>query len=140
MLKDIKKYYDLTGKDPSQIGPLKLAYLGDAVFELVIRSILMDERDRSVKKMNKVAQELVNAAAQAKLAGEIVPKLTKEEHAVFNRGRNAKNSSSSKRSDIHDYRIATGLESVFGYWYLTGQMERAVDLLHLAIDHLEMET
>ena len=53
MLESTKKYFDITGKDPDQIGPLKLAYLGDAVYELLIRTILMDERDRSVKKMNK---------------------------------------------------------------------------------------
>ena len=139
MLESTKKYFDITGKDPDQIGPLKLAYLGDAVYELLIRTILMDERDRSVKKMNKSAHKLVNATTQSRIAEVVVPHLTKGESAVYHRGRNAKSASSSKHSDIHDYRIATGLEAVFGYWYLTGRIERATDLLHQAIHQLELE-
>lgn len=140
MLKSIEKHFDLTGKDPDQIGPLKLAYIGDAVYELIIRTILMDERDRSVKKMNKNAQKLVNATTQARIAEVIVPHLSKSENAVYHRGRNAKTSSVSKHSDIHDYRIATGLEAVFGYWYLTGRTERAVDMLKNALIQLEIDT
>lgn len=134
MLESIEKYYDITSKDPAQIGPLKLAYLGDAVFELIIRTVLMDERDRSVKKMNKSAQSIVNATTQAALAKHILKKVSDEEKAVFTRGRNTKTNSVSKHSDIHDYRIATGLESLYGYWYLTGCMDRAVELTKYAMD------
>ena len=140
MLESIEKHFDLTGKDPDQIGPLKLAYLGDAVYELIVRTALMDERDRSVKKMNKSAQKLVNATTQARIAEVMLPHLSKGENAVFHRGRNAKSASSSKHSDIQDYRIATGLEAVFGYWYLTGRTERAVDLLKHALVQLDIQT
>ncbi len=133
MLETIKKYYDITGKDPSSIGPLKLAYLGDCVYELIIRTTLMDTGERSVKKMNKLDHDLVNATAQATIAKRMEPFFTEEERAVFKRGRNAKSNSASKHSDIQAYRIATGLESVFGYWYLSGQMDRAVELLHSVI-------
>ncbi len=139
MLLSIKKDFDITKKSPEQISPLKLAYLGDAVYELVIRTILMDERDCSVKKMNKTAQNLVNATTQAKLAAAIEPHLTETERAVFLRGRNTKTTSVSKHSDIHDYRIATGLEALFGYWYLSDQSDRAVDLLRDAMDKLSGE-
>ncbi|MBO4396325.1 MAG: ribonuclease III [Eubacterium sp.] len=136
MLESIKKNYDIRNTPPEQIGPLKLAYLGDAVYELIIRTILMDERDRSVKKMNKTAQTLVNATTQARLAEIIEPSLTETENSVFLRGRNTKTTSVSKHSDIHDYRIATGLEALFGYWYLSWQTERAVELLKEALDKL----
>ena len=138
MLDIIERYFEITNREPDQIGPLKLAYLGDAVYELIVRSILMDNRDRSVKKMNKAAQDLVNATTQAQIAGVIEPKLDDMEIAVFHRGRNAKNNSMSKHSDIHDYRIATGLESLFGYWYLNDQIERAVTLLQTAVSELNL--
>ena len=138
MLDTVEKYFEITDRAPDQIGPLKLAYLGDAVYELIIRSILMDNQDRSVKKMNKAAQSLVNATTQAQIAGILEPKLTDTEKNIFHRGRNAKNNSMSKHSDIHDYRIATGLESLFGYWYLSGQIERAVTLLQIAASELNL--
>ena len=139
MLNNIKNNFKITEKTPEQIGPLKLAYLGDAVYELIIRTMLMDERERPVKKMNKKAQSLVNATTQAEIAAVIMDDLSEEEKAVFLRGRNAKSSSVSKHSDIHDYRIATGLESLFGYLYLKDDMERAVELVKIAFDRLDLD-
>ena len=139
MLNNIKNNFKITEKTPEQIGPLKLAYLGDAVYEMIIRTMLMDERERPVKKMNKKAQSLVNATTQAEIAAVIMDDLTDEEKAVFLRGRNAKSSSVSKHSDIHDYRIATGLESLFGYLYLKDDMERAVELVKSAFDRLDLD-
>ena len=139
MLNNIKNNFKITAKSPEQIGPLKLAYLGDAVYEMIIRTMLMDERERPVKKMNKKAQSLVNATTQAEIAAVIMDDLTDEEKAVFLRGRNAKSSSVSKHSDIHDYRIATGLESLFGYLYLKDDMERAVELVKSAFDRLDLD-
>ena len=139
MLNNIKKNFRITEKSPDQIGPLKLAYLGDAVYEMIIRTMLMDERERPVKKMNKKAQSLVNATTQAEIAAVITDDLFEEEKAVFLRGRNAKSSSVSKHSDIHDYRIATGLESLFGYLYLKDDMERAVELVKSAFDRLDLD-
>ena len=139
MLNNIKNNFKITEKIPDQIGPLKLAYLGDAVYELIIRTMLMDERERPVKKMNKKAQSLVNATTQAEIAAVITDDLSEEEKAVFLRGRNAKSSSVSKHSDIHDYRIATGLESLFGYLYLKDDMERAVELVKIAFDRLNLD-
>lgn len=136
ILKSIEKYFDVTKTPPDQIGPLKLAYLGDAVYELIIRTILMDPRDRSVKKMNRSAQSLVNAATQAKIARAIESKLNETETAVFHRGRNTKTTSVAKHADVQDYRIATGLESLFGYWYLTGQTDRATELIRNEIEIL----
>ena len=139
MLKEIKKQFDINDKPADKIGPLKLAYLGDAVYEMIIRTVLMDERERPVKKMNKKAQSLVNATTQAEIAAVITDDLSEEEKAVFLRGRNAKSSSVSKHSDIHDYRIATGLESLFGYLYLKDDMERAVELVKIAFDRLDLD-
>lgn len=137
MLNIIKNNFDITGKSPDQIGPLKLAYLGDAVYELIIRTMLMDESDRSVKKMNRLAQNIVNAGTQARIAKLIKPELSEEELAIFRRGRNAKSISVAKHADIRDYRVATGLEALYGYWYLSDKMERAVCLTSAAIDKLK---
>ena len=129
MLQEIKEKFETTKIPPSQIGPLKLAYLGDAVYELIIRTTLLDTQDRSVKKMNKAAQDLVSATAQAKIAKKIEPLLTEEEQSIFHRGRNTKTTSVAKHSDIRDYRMATGLEALFGYWYLSDELDRAISLL-----------
>ena len=139
MLNKIKNSFKITEKPPDQIGPLKLAYLGDSVYEMIIRTTLMDTGERSVKKMNKDAHELVNATAQAEVARILVPLLNDEEKSVFKRGRNAKSNSVSKHSNIQDYRVATGLEAVFGYWYLTDQMERALSLFYFACMELKLE-
>ncbi|MCR4605368.1 MAG: ribonuclease III [Eubacterium sp.] len=133
-LETINKQFDLTQPAANQAGPLKLAYVGDAVYELVIRTIVFDSGETSVKKMNRHAQDLVNATTQAKLAKRILPKLNEEEEGIFKRGRNTKTTSVSKHSDIKDYRVATGFESLFGYWYFSGQLERGIELLKNAID------
>ena len=108
---------------------LSLAFLGDAVYELEIRSRLMENRTFRPSALSRTASRLVCAAAQAELAAAILPQLTEEEEGVFRRGRNAHPKTMAKHQSMSDYRQATGLEALFGYLHLTGQAERIRELI-----------
>lgn len=139
LLKNIHFFFPVEEKDIRTIAPLKLAYLGDAVFEIIIRTLTLDTTGGPVKNLHKKSSSLVNAASQAALAAAILPLMTEEEASVFRHGRNAKTSSVAKHADIHDYRNATGLEALFGYLYLSDRMDRATELLKQAVTKLEIE-
>lgn len=139
LLNNIHFFFPAEEKDIRTIAPLKLAYLGDAVFEIIIRTLTLDTTSGPVKNLHKKSSSLVNAASQAALAAAMLPLMTEEEASVFRHGRNAKTSSVAKHADIHDYRNATGLEALFGYLYLSDRMDRATELLKQAITKLEIE-
>ena len=139
LLEEIHGFFPAEPVDIRTYAPLKLAYLGDAVFEIIIRTLILERIGGPVKNLHRRSSELVNAGAQAKLVAEMLNELTEEEMAAYRHGRNAKTSSVAKHADIHDYRNATGLEALFGYLYLTGQTERAIELLKNAMDKLGME-
>jgi len=116
------------------LGALSLAYIGDCIYDLIIRSVVTTHEGGTNKNLHKSCVKLVNAAAQARLIEAIEADLTEEENAVFHRGRNAKSSSSSKNASIVDYRKATGLEALVGYLYLEKRYERLVELMKLGLD------
>lgn len=122
------------GFDPRAFSPLALAYIGDAVFEVLARLCVMAGGNAPVNKLHKRARDMVNAKAQAELYFRIQAELTEEEAAVFRRGRNAKSFTMPKNADLMDYRHATGLEAVFGYLYLKGEKERAVELFRKGME------
>ena len=134
LLQVIHEAFAIEEQDIRKYSPLKLAYLGDAVFEIMIRTLITEGTGGPVKKLHMRSSSLVNAASQAKLAAAMKAFMTEEELAAFRRGRNAKASSVAKHADIHDYRNATGLEALFGYLYLRGQSARAVWLLRQAME------
>lgn len=138
LLQEIHNNFPTEKKDIRSYSPLKLAYLGDAVFEIIIRTLITEHTEGPVKNLHKQTSTLVNAGAQAKLAAAMQELLTEEEQSAFRHGRNAKASSVAKHADIHDYRNATGLEALFGYLYLTGRSERAVELLKHAFKQLDI--
>lgn len=121
----------LGGKVPDirTFSPLPLAYLGDGVYELVIRSFLLSKGNRPVKSLHKEAEALVKAQAQARMADLLLPQLTEEELGIYQRGRNASPSSVAKNASLNDYHKATGLEALLGYLYMTGQMARILELV-----------
>ena len=139
LLKNIHLFFPSEEKDIRTIAPLKLAYLGDAVFEIMIRTLTLDTTGGPVKNLHKKSSSLVNAASQAALVAAMLPLMTEEEASVFRHGRNAKTSSVAKHADIHDYRNATGLEALFGYLYLSDRMDRATELLKQSVTKLEIE-
>ena len=118
---------------PEQYSPLTLAYLGDAVFELGVRSCLVQLGNRPAKEWRRLSKQLVSAAAQSAMAETLLPYLSEEEADIFRRGRNANPKNTAKHASVSDYRRATGLEAVFGYLSLCGRRERIEELLRLIL-------
>lgn len=121
--------------------PLALAYIGDGVYEMFVRTYVINKGNAPVNKMHKASRELVRASAQAKIYYLIEEALTENEMAVLKRGRNAKSISVPKNGDVTEYRHATGLEALIGYLYIDGQIERIKELIDLGLRRLhEAET
>ena len=134
MLDTFTKEFDVGKKvPPSQYSPLALAYLGDAVYELFVRTYLLKDLNMPVQKLHKTASTMVNAKAQSDLYQKIKDCLTEEETAVYKRGRNT-NSHPPKNADLIDYKSATGVEALIGYLYLKGDSERILELLKNLLD------
>ena len=117
--------------------PVALAYIGDSIYDLVIRTMVMNRGAKAVGKMHKEVSGYVNAKAQADIFFRIETLLTEEEAAVFRRGRNAKTGSTPKNADLATYRHATGLEAVLGYLYLEGKLERIFELIAAGLEPAE---
>ena len=114
-----------------------LAYIGDSIFDLVVKTKIVTAGNTQVNKMNRAASSIVKAESQSKMIGYLEDKLTEEEGSVYKRGRNAKSYTSAKNASISDYRRATGFEALMGYLYLSGQYERMCELIKDALDWLE---
>ncbi len=129
----INAAFQLERVNAAQYSPLTLAYLGDGVYDLIIRTVLVERANAPVKGLNREANALVNAGFQAKLAQAILPLLNEDEAAIFNRGRNAKAAHIAKHAKPIDYRYATGFEALMGYLYLATRWERAVELVRTGL-------
>ena len=125
----IRERFGYETVDAKQYAPLALAFVGDAVYSLLIRTRLLCEQERTVNHLHKHAADEVKAEAQKELMTRILPLLTEEETTVYKRGRNANSHSVAKHASVTDYRIATGFEALLGYLYLNGQTERILELL-----------
>ncbi|MDI9484836.1 MAG: ribonuclease III domain-containing protein [Bacillota bacterium] len=112
--------------NPRELSPLVLAYVGDAVYELYIRTKLA-AYPAKMQKLHRMAVQYVQASRQAEIVHAWEPQLTEEEKTIVRRGRNAK--SGMGRGDVVEYRYSTGLEALIGYLYLTGQRQRLAELL-----------
>lgn len=119
--------------------PLVLAYMGDAVYELLIRTRLVRAGNRQVNKLHHEAVHYVKAAAQAKLSQLLLNELTEQERAVLKRGRNAHSNTMAKHASMIDYRMATAFEALLGYLWLAGQEERVLELVQLGLARLSEE-
>jgi ribonuclease-3 family protein len=117
--------------------PLTLAYIGDGIYEIVIRTVIVEKANRQVNKIHKATAELVKAQTQAKLAFLLLDKLTEEEQVIYKRGRNAKAVTRAKNASMSDYRTATGFEALMGWLYLTGQSERMLQLIREGLEQLK---
>lgn len=112
--------------------PLTLAFLGDAVYSLLVRNMLSLSANKPTGKLHKESINYVNAAFQAQMIKELLPVLTEDETSVFKRGRNAHSSHSPKNQSDADYRYATGLEALYGYLYLCGNTERIKEIFEFS--------
>ena len=132
----IDSFFGIEGKDIRSFSPLTLAYIGDVVYEIVIRTIIVEKGNAPVNKLHHKASSLVKAVAQKEAMEKILPLLTKEEEAIYKRGRNAKSYTSAKNASVIDYRIATGFEALMGFLYLMGRNERMLELVKIAVNNL----
>ena len=138
LLEKLKQEYDLPQVDIRTISPLNLAFVGDGIFDLVIRTILVERANRPAHELHKKKSAIVKAQTQARLSEVLEEVLNEEELAVYKRGRNAKSGTSAKNASIVDYRKATGFEALLGYLYLSGQEDRLLMLVKIGLSRLEL--
>ena len=119
--------------DPKEYSPLALAYMGDAVFDILVREFVLSKGNMPANKLHKTAKGYVNAGSQAKMYMRLEEILSEEELAVMKRGRNAKSYTHAKNQTMTDYRHATGLEALFGYLYLKKDTRRIKELFDICI-------
>ncbi|MCM1134994.1 MAG: ribonuclease III [Clostridium sp.] len=135
----IKKSFALKEVDIRTYSPLTLAYIGDAVYDLIFRTMVVQRGNAPANKLHIQTIRYVKAPAQAVLAEAILDELTPEEDAVYKRGKNAKPYTMAKNATMWEYKKATGLEALIGYLYLTEQMERAMELVQIGLQRTEGE-
>lgn len=117
----------------NEYSPLALAYLGDAYYELLVRAHLLELGNMPASELNKRAKEYVTAVKQSGMVDMLLPHLNETELAAYKRGRNAHSAHTPKSAAAVQYRRATGLESLFGYLYVKGETERAMELFNLLV-------
>ncbi|MCM1268759.1 MAG: ribonuclease III [Bacteroidales bacterium] len=139
ILEAIKRDFACKEVDIRTYSPLTLAYIGDAIYDLVIRTIVVERGNTSANNLHKKAVRYVNAKAQAQMIEALREELSEEERTIYKRGRNAKSYTTAKNASVIDYRRATGFEALCGYLYLTGQQERMLALIKTAIEKAGMK-
>ena len=125
----LAELFHLPDRDWSQYSPLALAYMGDAVFDLVIRTIAVKRANMQSAKLHYKAAQIVCAGTQAKIMAAILPELSQDEEAVYRRGHNANPSHTAKNASRGVYMEATGFEALIGWLYLRGDYTRMLDLI-----------
>lgn len=133
ILAQIKETFPGKCQDVRAYSPLTLAYIGDAIYDLIIRTVVVERANRPSNELHRIAVRYVSAGAQAGIAGALMDSLTEEERAVYRRGRNSKPHTMAKNASPEDYLKATGFEAVLGYLYLKGDMPRALALVREGI-------
>ena len=132
-LTKLKDLFHLEDQDLRSYSPLTLAYIGDGVYELIIRTILVKKGNCPVNRLHKKASSLVKAGAQSAIMEVIEKELTEEELSVYRRGRNAHSPTMAKHATMADYRRATGFEALMGYLYLKEDYTRMLTLVRMGI-------
>ena len=135
----MRQVFQMEEVDINTYSPLTLAYIGDCVFDLIIKNLAISHGNKQVNKLHKETSSLVQASAQSLMMRKIQEHLTEEETGVYKRGRNAKSVSPAKNQSITDYRRATGFEALLGYLYLKKEWKRMLDLVKIGLDSLNIE-
>ncbi len=133
-IKYLKEQFALSEVDIRTYSPLVLAYIGDGIYELIVRTVLVGQGNRQANTLHKKASSYVKASAQSAMILAVQEELTEEEQQVYKRGRNAKTVTMAKHASMHDYRHATGFEALMGYLYLTNQTKRMIDLIKMGME------
>ncbi len=132
LLSNLFSSQKLSKTEAKQYSPLTLAFLGDAVYSLLVREMLLKTANRPTNALHKDSIKLVNANCQAGMIKKVLPELTEDEEAIFKRGRNAHSGHVPKNQSDADYRYATGLETLYGYLYLIGDFERILYIFNIS--------
>ena len=135
----LNEQFNIKAQDIRTYSPLTLAYIGDAIFDVIIRSILVNKGNTAVNKLHTRASSIVKAPTQAGIVAAVMDELTEDEKDIYRRGRNSKPHTKAKNATTMDYLEATGFEAVMGYLYLKNDMDRACALVKLGIEKLELD-
>ena len=133
----MRREFEMKEVNIDSYSPLTLAYIGDSVYDLIIKSLVINEGNKQVKKLHQETSHMVQASAQSEMMRVIQGVLTEEEHAVYRRGRNAKSVSPARNQSLTDYRRATGFEALMGWLYLKSDWKRIIDLVKIGLTHLD---
>ena len=125
--------------DVKSYSPLALAYIGDGIFDLIIRSLVLNQGNKQVNKLHKETSSIVKASSQSDMMKAMMDHLTEEEMTIFKRGRNSRTVTAAKNQSISDYRRATGFEAHLGYLYLEKEYKRMIDLVKIGLDSLDLK-
>lgn len=134
MLTGILNTFPGKKQDIRTYSPLTLAYVGDGVYDLIIRTVVVERANRPANELHRITVKYVSANAQSRIIQALMEELTEEEQAVYRRGKNSKPHTTAKNASVADYMKATGFEAVIGYLYLTDQMPRILELVKLGIE------
>ncbi|MCI9216597.1 ribonuclease III domain-containing protein [Lachnospiraceae bacterium 42-17] len=132
----MQEIFELKEVDMKEYSPLALAYIGDSIYDLIIKTLVLNEGNCQVQKLHLRTSAYVQAKTQSLMMRTLQEHLTEEEHAVYKRGRNAKSVSPAKNQSVTDYRRATGFEAVLGYLYLRKEWKRMLDLVKTGLKSL----
>ena len=135
----IKEQFNVPDVDVRTYSPLTLAYIGDGIYDLIIRSLVVAKGNTRASELHKRTSQIVKAKTQADMIEKIMEQLTEEETDIYKRGRNAKSPTMAKNATMADYRKATGFEALMGYLYVTDQVPRLVELVKTGIDAMELK-
>ena len=135
----IKQQFDIKEVDMRTYSPLTLAYIGDGIYDIIIRSIVVDRANTSANRLHKHTSCMVKAETQARMIELLEEHLSQEEADIYRRGRNAKSYTTAKNASVADYRKATGFEAVMGYLYLKDDIKRAIELVKLGAQLLDLK-
>lgn len=133
----MREVFHMQEVDINAYSPLTLAYIGDCVYDLIMKSIVINKGNKPVNRLHLETSSYVQASAQSLMMRAMQEHLSEEEHGVYKRGRNAKSVSPAKNQSITDYRRATGFEALLGFLYLKKEWKRLVDLVKIGLDSLE---
>ena len=139
LLEKMKQEFACEEKDIRTYSPLTLAFVGDCVFDLIIRTIIVERANRSPHDLHKMKSAIVKAKTQAELGEAIQELLDDEEQSVYRRGRNAKSGTTAKNASVGDYRKATALEALLGYLFLKNQEDRILFLVKAGLEKLSIK-
>ena len=130
----LQNAFDLKEVPIESYSPLALAFIGDSVYDLIIKSIVLNEGNRQVQKLHQATSELVQASTQSLIMRTLQEQLSPDELQIYRRGRNAKSVSPAKNQSLTDYRRATGFEALLGYLYIEKKWERMIELVRLGLE------